>query len=92
MLKCASIIIYKTFTVRIVIPERQTTRQDRDSKLKILNILFLTTVSLAVENQMVRSTRVDEFFSPQIGILESKGKICHKSVEYILFNFILKAA
>lgn len=53
--------------VRIVIPERQTTRQDCDSKLKILNLLFFKTVFLAVENQMVRSIRLDEFFSPQIG-------------------------
>ena len=53
--------------MRIVILERQTTRQDCDSKLKILKILLLTTVFLAVENQTVRSTRLDEFFSPQIG-------------------------
>ena len=93
--------------MRIVFPERQTTRQDRDSKLNILGmLLFLTLVFLAVENQMVRSTRVDEFFHLKsepsvlttgvpvtaIRFLENKGKIRHQSVEYILFNFILKAA
>ena len=34
---------------------------------KILKILLLTTVFLAVENQTVRSTRLDDLFSPQIG-------------------------